>query len=83
MSRPARPITFILAACNHGTMIVSRHDYQTVNDGQAYGVGYQLLLKFETTSTVETPGTMALVQVSCPALSNEVMRGVWANALMR
>jgi len=39
-----RPIAFILAATNHGTMIVNRHDQVIAPDGQSgYGVGFQLL----------------------------------------
>jgi FkbM family methyltransferase len=37
-----RPIAFVLAATNHGGMLVNRHDYRLVGDG-GYGVGYQLL----------------------------------------
>lgn len=37
-----RPIAFVMAATNHGTMLVNRHDYRIVNN-QGYGVGYQLL----------------------------------------
>ncbi|MCC8961938.1 FkbM family methyltransferase [Bradyrhizobium sp. Pear76] len=43
MSFPARPIAFILAASNHGTMIVNRNDYNVTGSGGAYGVGYQIL----------------------------------------
>ena len=43
MPRPPRPISFILAACEHGSMIVSRHDYQIADNAQGYGVGFQLL----------------------------------------
>lgn len=39
-----RPIAFILAASNHGTMILNRNDYHLVNQGAGgYGVGYQIL----------------------------------------
>lgn len=37
-----RPIAFVVAATNHGSMLVNRHDYRIVN-GQGYGVGFQLL----------------------------------------
>ncbi len=43
MSFPARPIAFILAASNHGTMIVNRHDYNVTGSGGAYGVECQIL----------------------------------------
>jgi FkbM family methyltransferase len=43
MSPPARrPIAFIVAATNHGSMLVNRHDYRLV-EGGGFGVGYQLL----------------------------------------
>jgi FkbM family methyltransferase len=37
-----RPVAFVIAATNHGSMLVNRHDYRIVGEG-AYGVGYQLL----------------------------------------
>jgi hypothetical protein len=37
-----RPIAFVLAATNHGSLLVNRHDYRLVDDS-GYGVGYQLL----------------------------------------
>jgi FkbM family methyltransferase len=37
-----RPIAFVLAATNHGSMLVNRHDYQLTDKG-GYGVGFQLL----------------------------------------
>ena len=37
-----KPIAFVLAATNHGTMLVNRNDYHSNGDA-AYGVGYQLL----------------------------------------
>jgi FkbM family methyltransferase len=43
MSLPnRRPIAFIVAATNHGSMLVNRHDYRLV-EGGGYGVGFQLL----------------------------------------
>jgi FkbM family methyltransferase len=42
MPFPERPIAFVLAASNHGTMIVNRNDV-AVRDNFAYGVGHQLL----------------------------------------
>jgi FkbM family methyltransferase len=38
-----RPIAFVLASTNHGTMLVNRHDYRIVESGMGYGVGHQLL----------------------------------------
>ncbi|WJF92142.1 FkbM family methyltransferase [Paraburkholderia bonniea] len=43
MPLPNRPIAFILAASNHGTMIVNRNDYNLTSTGGAYGVGHQIL----------------------------------------
>jgi FkbM family methyltransferase len=44
MSKPARPLGFILASTDHGTMILNRFD-QVVVPGAAFGCGYQLLNK--------------------------------------
>ena len=38
-----RPIAFVLAASNHGTMILNRNDYHMVDRDKGYGVGYQIL----------------------------------------
>ena len=38
-----RPVPFVLAASNHGTMIVSRHDYHMTAPNVGYGVGFQIL----------------------------------------
>jgi FkbM family methyltransferase len=43
MSFPDRPIAFILAASNHGTMIVNRNDYNVTSSGDVYGLGGQIL----------------------------------------
>ena len=43
MSFPDRPIAFVLAASNHGTMIVNRNDHNVYSSGYTYGVGYQIL----------------------------------------
>jgi FkbM family methyltransferase len=37
-----RPIAYVLASTNHGSMLVNRHDYR-LTDGGGYGVGYQML----------------------------------------
>jgi FkbM family methyltransferase len=42
MSKPARPLGFILASTDHGTMILNRFD-QVIAPGVAFGCGYQLL----------------------------------------
>ncbi len=43
MLTPPRPIAFILASSNHGTMIINRNDYCMVGENRAYGVGFQIL----------------------------------------
>ncbi|MBN3816124.1 FkbM family methyltransferase [Paraburkholderia sp. Se-20369] len=43
MPFPHRPIAFVLAASNHGTMIVNRNDYNVNSSGHVYGVGHQIL----------------------------------------
>ena len=44
-----RPIAFILASTNHGTMITNKNDFHSTKNG-TYGVGYQLL----TTSSFDS-----------------------------
>ena len=43
MPNPRRKIAFVLAASEHGTMIVNRFDYRMVGENQGIGVGYQIL----------------------------------------
>jgi FkbM family methyltransferase len=43
MSLPKRPIAYLLAATNHGSMIVNRNDQADVGADHAFGVGFQLL----------------------------------------
>jgi len=38
-----RPIAFVLASTNLGTLLVNRYDYGRYQDGVEYGVGHQLL----------------------------------------
>jgi FkbM family methyltransferase len=45
MPSPPRKVAFIIAATDHGTLIVNRFDHHTVATGSAYGVGFQLLEK--------------------------------------
>jgi FkbM family methyltransferase len=40
---PRRKLAFVLAAADHGTMIVSRLDYLMLNESQSIGVGIQIL----------------------------------------
>ena len=41
--RAPRPLPFVLAATDHGSMIVNRLDYRMVDAARGYGVGFQLL----------------------------------------
>jgi FkbM family methyltransferase len=43
MRNVGRKLAFVLAASNHGTMIVNRFDYRMSGPGQGVGVGFQLL----------------------------------------
>ena len=43
MRNPPRKIAFVLAASEHGTMIVNRLDYHMVDERRGFGVGFQLL----------------------------------------
>ena len=44
MRNPKRKIAFVLAATEHGTMIVNRLDYRMVGQqGAGIGVGFQIL----------------------------------------
>jgi len=43
MSLPLRPIAFVLASSNHGSLIVNRNDYRMTAPGKGFGVGYQIL----------------------------------------
>ena len=43
MRNIARPIAFIIASTNHGTLIVNRNDYRMIDKDRGYGVGFQLL----------------------------------------
>ncbi len=43
MHSSPRPLPFILAATEQGTLIVNRLDYRLLGEGRGYGVGFQLL----------------------------------------
>jgi FkbM family methyltransferase len=45
MPLPLRPVAFVLASCNHGTLIVNRNDHHMLDANRGYGVGYQILTK--------------------------------------
>lgn len=39
MRNIARPVAFIIAPTNHGTLTVNRNDYRIVDNDRGYGVG--------------------------------------------
>jgi FkbM family methyltransferase len=43
MRNPRRKIAFVLAASDHGTLIVNRFDYRMVDERSGFGVGFQIL----------------------------------------
>lgn len=43
MVNPSRKLAFVLASTEQGSLIVSRLDYHTADDGHRFGVGHQLL----------------------------------------
>ena len=43
MRNPRRKIAFVLAASDHGTLIVNRFDYHMVDERRGFGVGFQIL----------------------------------------
>jgi hypothetical protein len=43
MTHPPRKLAFVIAATDHGTMIVSRFDEHRLADNLGFGVGFQLL----------------------------------------
>lgn len=45
MALPERRVAYVLAATNHGSMIVNLNDRHEYKQGAAYGVGHQLLLR--------------------------------------
>jgi hypothetical protein len=42
MRNVERKLAFVLAACNHGTMIVNRFNHRMTGPGQGVGVGFRL-----------------------------------------
>ena len=47
MASVSRPLPFVLASSNHGTMIVNRNDHHRIDETHSYGVGYQILQNSE------------------------------------
>jgi hypothetical protein len=42
-ANPVRKLPFVLAASDHGTMIVNRFDYQMIDQERGFGVGLDIL----------------------------------------
>ncbi len=57
MTNPPRKLAFVLAATDHGTMIVNRFDEFRLADNSGFGVGFQL---FDTASYDQSDVTMLL-----------------------
>lgn len=53
-----RPIAFVMASTNHGSMIVNRNDYR-IGPGGAFGVGHQIL----TSSSFDQPEVDLVLQL--------------------
>jgi FkbM family methyltransferase len=51
MASPPRPIAFVLASTDHGTMILNRYDQRIIRPNEGYGVSFNLLnrSKFDET----------------------------------
>jgi FkbM family methyltransferase len=45
MRNPDRKLAFVLAGCDHGTLIVNRLDYHMLSQHAGYGVGFEILEK--------------------------------------
>jgi FkbM family methyltransferase len=45
MTATIRPIAYVLASTNHGSMIVNRNDQAEYDSGEKFGVGFQLLTR--------------------------------------
>ena len=43
MANPPRPLAFVLAPTDQGTLIVNRFDFRTLDNGASFGVGHMLL----------------------------------------
>lgn len=61
MKPTRRPIPFILASSNHGTLIVNRNDYFMADENYGFGVGFQIL-NFSSFDPEEVNFALALLQ---------------------
>jgi len=43
LKKNLRPVAFVLASTNHGSLLVNRFDYRLIQGRGGYGVGYQIL----------------------------------------
>lgn len=57
MTKTQRPIAFILAATNHGTMLVNRNDEKVNPQGRGIGVGFEI---FQNSSCTQEEVDLAL-----------------------
>ncbi|QQC67870.1 FkbM family methyltransferase [Paraburkholderia ginsengisoli] len=62
MPLPLRPVAFVLAASNHGSMIVNRNDHHVDAASRSYGVGFQILDK---SSFDESEVNLVLTLLDC------------------
>ena len=62
MPLPLRPIAFVLAASNHGSLIVNRNDHHVDSNSRPYGVGFQI---FDTSSFDESEVSLVLALLDC------------------
>src|SRR5215831_11077937 len=60
MSTVKRKLPFVLAASDHGTMIVSRLDYHMVSKTSGFGVGFQILESGAFDSDISTTAFLRL-----------------------
>lgn len=71
MARTPRPVAFVLASTQHGSLLVNRHDYRLVGEG-GYGVGWQLL-NTSTFDPGEVDTALALLALRRKHHGDEVM----------
>ncbi len=58
-NKTARPVAFVVASTNHGSMIVNRYDYKMIDAVRGYGLGFQLL----NTSSFDQPEIDLVMQL--------------------
>jgi FkbM family methyltransferase len=72
MPNPPRPIAFIVAATDHGSMIVNRFDQQFTGPNLGYGAGFQLLNKASSDAN-EVDMTLKLLDLRRQNYGNGVL----------